>query len=210
MDHLKLTSLYAEDMSDSGVSDEPDSEANGLENKCSKLRVNLGKLETLVEMNEDSLKLESLISALNNFIENQISVYESDIETDDFTDSNYEPEPKRSREIESSEISLVDLFMTRCVQRRSVGILMTTLILKMSTISNLSSRQIFSTVNFMQSELKLWNPELFAKGMPTDRTIRSISYRLFGLHQFFVKQYLANSEYLFLCTDGASIGFKII
>jgi uncharacterized phage infection (PIP) family protein YhgE len=191
-------------MSDSGHSDELSSGLNVLEDECNQLKDHLGQLETLVEMNEDSLKLQSMLSSLNSYIENKIKEYESVIENDESTEENFEPELKRSRDKDSLEVSLLDKFMTRSVQRRAVGNHMTTLILKLSTISNLSSRQIFSTINFMQSEVKLWDPQLFATGMPSDRTIRSMAYRILGLHKFFVKQYLENSEYIYICTDGAS------
>ena len=190
---------------DSGMQAEMHSATTSESNEQSKIRRNIEKLRQIINCNQKSEKLNSLLTSLNCHFENEFKIYETEDDQEEIesTESIFEPPIKRSREVPDTDMSPLNSFMIRGPQRRSIRNPMQTLILKLSTEANLSSRQIVSCIEIMQTEIKIWEDEVYKKGMTSDRVIRSIAYRILPLHEFFVKDYLENSEYLLVCFDGA-------
>lgn len=192
---------------DSGLQEEMIDETHYMTDQELKLKQNMKKLQQIIDVEQNSDKLIMLLSSLNNHFEAEFVNYDTspEEESNDLVSSEsiFEPQIKRAREVEAEEISHLNSFMTRGPQRRTIGNPMQTLVLKLSTIVNMSSRQILTCIDIMQEDLKLWDKEVYEKGMTSDRVIRSIAYRILPLHEFFVKRFLQQSEYLWLCNDGA-------
>ena len=53
----------------------------------------------------------------------------------------------------------------------------------------------------MQTEIKIWEDEVYKKGMTSDRVIRSIAYRILPLHEFIVKDFLEQLHYFIFLTE---------
>jgi mRNA-degrading endonuclease HigB of HigAB toxin-antitoxin module len=195
-------------LDDSGVNEEQSQVQNSLEIQKTKFEENVAKLVQVINGEEPSEKLIWLVSSLNAHFEADLATYSCEIE-DESEDSIEEPAIKRLRELEITTKHL-NSFMTRLPQRRMIGNPMQTLVLKLSTINNMSSRQIYSCFDIMQNEMNLWDNDIYEAGMTSDRLIRMITYRILPLHELFVKQFLKESEYLWVCTDGARIGLNCI
>ena len=69
---------------------------------------------------------------------------------------------------------------------------------------NLSSRQITSSIDILQNNLRIWEPEVYEAGKISDRYVRYLAFKLIALHAIFVRNFIENSELLVLCCDGAS------
>ena len=202
---------------DSAMTDSSFPDVKIYDDELAEFRANVDKIENLVILERNPEKVKTMLEVLNfKMIEAIFDYRKSDFEVSEVDSmeskgSVYEDEPeiKKSKCDVLHNSSHLDTFMNRSL-KRMVGIPMQTLILKLMVQASLSSKQIWSCINIIQESTKIWDEAAFEKGMPCDRTIRNIANRLLEMHHIFVKEFLAEAESFYICTDGARQGFIYI
>jgi hypothetical protein len=61
---------------------------------------------------------------------------------------------------------------------------------------NLSSRQIPSSIDIFQNNIKILEPEVYETGKVSDRCVRYLAIKLIAVHALFVRNFIENSESL--------------